>query len=238
MRCPGMAAPLTGPRRGRGPVGRAIAGRSCGRALVLAVALVSGVVVSAGPAEGASLRAHAIAENVWYLEFPSAALPPPAEAAERWRQARALEAATELRDPAAAQVVFLHHYSAEPPDPDRAEWVVIAAVGPADPVEIAVVRLAATPPYPLVGLHRMRFGPQPGFSPDAAVALLEGAPLGPHARPPRGPGEIAAVGEFYVYHFPPTDFGGLQVLSRAAGALVFSASTVALGVGRLLVPTP
>jgi len=48
--------------------------------------------------------------------------------------------------------------------------------------------------------------------------------------------KVELIGPYYIYSYPPGDFGGILIVNKNVDELIFSATTVWDGTGRLIIP--
>lgn len=151
-------------------------------------------------------------------------------------------------------LTLLHPYSVGIFDPATAEWITIVSSAPDSKGEtrIAVVRLdyqtftlkkayqATYPPLPdAIISGNSSYAIAPELSLDDAVKLMEQTmkEKDPYAGGRQvDKAQVESLGGNYVYTYPASDFGGTIVVNKYAGKVVFYATTVWDGAGKLIAP--
>jgi len=135
-------------------------------------------------------------------------------------------------------IVFMHPFSIGVFDPKAAEWIGIVTSIPEEgrPVKIAVLRLD----YESMSLkkaHKMQLPAGELITPAEAAEIISQNPqYGWMVDWRVDPADLVEFGGNYIYSYMSGDFGGVIVLNGYAGKIIFSATRVWNGVGKVLVP--
>ncbi|MBE9542355.1 MAG: hypothetical protein IMF01_08550 [Proteobacteria bacterium] len=135
-------------------------------------------------------------------------------------------------------MIFLHHYSVEGLNPMTAEWIIIIHSKPLKDVsnaKISLIRLNFET-LEVKGLAQFPFKKQINIDRFDAVKVINDHPLYKHMVWKISSGEIDLVGDNYFYFKEASDFGGTLVVNKTSGKLLFSATTIADGSGKLIFP--
>ncbi len=136
-------------------------------------------------------------------------------------------------------LILMHPYSVGIFDPSKAEWIVIVSSVPRESEHIKMVILRLD--YQTEELKkRYKFiFPVKNVTVSDCVSIIKNS----MAEMPDGTGEhlnvenLVIKGDYCIYSYPATDFGGTLIINRNAGRVVFYATTVWDGTGRLLIPS-
>ena len=139
-----------------------------------------------------------------------------------------------------AAIVFMHPFSLGLFDPKTAEWIGIVTSIPQegdDTVKAAVLRLD----YESMSLKRAHKMVLPSvghlISPEEAIDIMLQNPQYPWREEAQIQKEsVDELGGNYIYSRPATDFGGVMVVNGYAAKVIFSATSVWNGVGKVLIP--
>jgi len=157
------------------------------------------------------------------------------EAAAAWGKVAALELGGKPPQELVSGLILLHHYTVGRINPATSEWVVIMHTRVPNGPRLTLVRLD----WKSLEVKDRRDIPYPDAAPAdaaAAAARINQHPIYPPHTWQVRPEQVEAVGDYYLFFQPATDFGGTAVVHKPSGQLVFSASTITMGSGRLVYP--
>ncbi|HID55950.1 TPA: hypothetical protein EYP37_05440 [Candidatus Poribacteria bacterium] len=135
-------------------------------------------------------------------------------------------------------ILFMHPFSLGPFDPAAAEWIgIVTSIPQADePVKAAIIRLDYRSMELKKG-YKMLLSSAPLISVAEAARIMEENPqyvgmIGWRVDESR----IDEFGGNYIYSYPASDLGGVMVVNGYASKVIFSATSIWNGVGKVLIP--
>ena len=135
-------------------------------------------------------------------------------------------------------IVFMHPFSIGPFDPAAAEWVGIVTSIPQgdEPVKAAIIRLDYQS-MELKKSYKMLLSSGPLISVSEAAKIMEGNPqYGGMIGWRVDESKIVEFGGNYIYSYPASDLGGVIVVNGYASKVIFSATSIWDGMGKVLIP--
>jgi len=136
-------------------------------------------------------------------------------------------------------IVFIHPYTAGGFDPSTAEWVVVlSSIRETAKAIIGSIFRLDYQTFDLKKAHRFDYPLGKELTLDDAIAVMQ-EEMAKEREPYQtflDREKIVLLGGNYVYSYPASDFGGTIMVNKYAGEVIFYATTVWDGVGRLLIP--
>ena len=114
-----------------------------------------------------------------------------------------------------------------------AEWVFAAVAGGARDRAATLMRFTFAGLTP-IAMYATNLRGESEIDSAQAATIIDSGPL--RREPYQSRGALEMVDGFFFYVANPTDFGGAEVLTREGGKLIFAATSVYDGRGRLLFP--
>ncbi len=195
------------------------------------------IILSAGCAEKTS---YSPAEKIATYSIPGFENETESHAREIWdRVKNTPEISSVISEGAFSTLILMHPYSVGIFDPSKAEWIVIVSSVPHESEHIKMVILRLD--YQTLELKKSYkfIYPVKNVTVSDCVSLIKNSMV----NGPDGSGEnfnvknLVIKGDYCIYSHPATDFGGTLIVNRNAGKVVFYATTVWDGTGRLLIPS-
>jgi len=195
------------------------------------------VLISLGCAEK---NAHTPPEEILTYSIPGFENETREHAHEIWEKVKNTpEIRSVTSEGAFSTLILMHPYSAGIFDPSEAEWVVIVSSDPRESEHIKMVILRLDYQTGELKKSYKFIYPVNSVTVSDCVSIIKNSMV---ERP-----DVSGVyfnvenlvikGDYCIYSYPATDFGGTLIINRNAGRVVFYATTVWDGTGRLLIPS-
>ena len=157
-----------------------------------------------------------------------------------WEKIKDLDEAkfVSLEKPCSA-IIFIHAYTVGGLDPSTAEWVVVlSSIRETAKAIIGSIFRLDYQTFDLKKAHKFDYPLGKELTLDDAIAIMQGEMV--KEREPYQTfldrEKVVLLGGNYVYSYPASDFGGTIIVNRYAGEVIFYATTVWDGVGKLIIP--
>jgi hypothetical protein len=135
-------------------------------------------------------------------------------------------------------IVFMHPFTLGQFDPAAAEWIgIITSIPQADePVKGAIIRLDYQS-MELKKAYKLLLSSNPPISLTDAVKIMEdNRQYGWLTNWRVDEMKVVEFGGNYIYSYPAADFGGVMVVNGYAAKVIFSATSIWDGMGKILIP--
>ena len=136
-------------------------------------------------------------------------------------------------------IVYIHPYTVGGFDPSIAEWVVIVSSIPemtSKEARIAIFRLDYQT-FLLKKAYKFGYPADDEFTLEESMDIMEEEMTNdPYWSRSVNREEVQLLGGNYIYSYPAMDFGGTIIVNKYIGMVIFYATTVWDGAGRLIIP--
>lgn len=131
-------------------------------------------------------------------------------------------------------IVFVHPYTVGGFDPSTAEWIVVISSTPEmiKEVKIAIFRLDYRT-FDLKKSYKFSYPARKELTLEESMAIMEKDRYGNKFVERE---KITPLGGNYIYSYPAVDFGGTIIINKYAGMVIYYATTVWDGKGKLIIP--
>ncbi len=154
-----------------------------------------------------------------------------------WEEVRDLEEAEYVtQESKTTALIYIHPYSVGVFDPSKAEAIVVLSSNTDEEVKIAIFRLDYETNQ-LKKAYKSSYSEIENFRLEDGIELMDEkiAELDYSERTIQKE-DVSLLHPYYVYSYPAGDFGGTLIVHQQAGEVLFYATTVWDGTGKLLIP--